>query len=48
MEKKRYKVVLEDVSTINVYDSAMLEELVGEKVPYCEIEPKESDDGLPF
>jgi hypothetical protein len=33
---------------INVYDSAMLEELVGEKVPYGEIEPKESDDGLSF
>ena len=48
MEKKRYKVVLEEVLPINVYDSAMLEELVGEKVPYCEIEPKESDDGLPF
>ena len=48
MEKKRYKVVLEEVLPINVYDSAMLEELVGEKVPYCEIEPKESDDGLSF
>ena len=45
MEKKRYKVVLEDVLPIDVYTSAMLEELVGEKVPYREIEPKESDNG---
>ena len=45
METKRYKVVLEEVLPIDVYTSAMLEELVGEKVPYREIEPKESDDG---